>query len=67
MDEEKHYDVRIRTDVTDDDGTEIASLDRAYVIKNPTSIEACFEHATKTAGLLMEGVGLETGFEKAND
>lgn len=59
------YDIRIRADVTDDNGNDVATLDRTYTIKDMGSVEQCFAHATKTGLLLVEGVEMKSGFEEA--
>lgn len=60
------YDLRIRADLTDDNGEDVATIDRTYTINDMASVERCFVHATKTGVLIVEGVEMETGFEQHN-
>lgn len=58
------YDLRIKAELFDDDGNEIAVLDRTYVLENMGSAEQCFTHAAKTGQLLFEGVEMRSGHEE---
>lgn len=53
------YTVYLEAKVTDDEsGDEVASLSRFYEVENLMKICAAAEHFGKSAGHLVEGVGL---------
>ena len=58
------YDLNIYAELCDTDGNQIARLDRTYTVTDMGQIQSCFEHATKTSIMLVNGIGMETGPER---